>query len=61
MKQILKKMEHIMEFGGMKKDITLLVISGIALIISIFDFFQCPLMLHGLPLFFVESQSYWRR
>ena len=57
MKLILKKMEHIMEFGGMKKDITLLVISGIALIISIFDFFPMPfdaawiaIVLCGIPI-----------
>lgn len=31
-----EKLEHFLELGGTKKDITLLVISGIALIVSIF-------------------------
>ncbi|MDO5387879.1 MAG: cation-translocating P-type ATPase [Clostridia bacterium] len=37
MKHFMKKLEHILEIGGIKKDIAFLVISGIALIISIFD------------------------
>lgn len=37
MNHFMKKLEHILEIGGIKKDIAFLVISGIALIISIFD------------------------
>lgn len=37
MKHFMKKLEHILEIGGIKKDIAFLVISGFALIISIFD------------------------
>lgn len=37
MKALMKKLEKCLEFGGIKKDITLLVISGIALLLSIFD------------------------
>ena len=36
MKESVKKLEALMEIGGIKKDICFLVISGIALIISIF-------------------------
>ena len=42
MKKIIKKVERFMEFGGIKKEITFLIVSGIALIISIFDFFSLP-------------------
>ena len=35
MKQIMKKLESLMEIGGVKKDVTLLVISGIALVLSL--------------------------
>ena len=35
MKKIMKKLEHLLELGGVKKDITLLCISGVALILSL--------------------------
>ena len=38
----MEKLEHFLELGGTKKDITLLVISGIALIVSIFDLVPLP-------------------
>ena len=38
MKDLMKKLEGLMEIGGTKKDITFLIISGIALLCSIFDF-----------------------
>lgn len=57
MKKIIEKVEAFMELGGMKKDITFLVISGIALIISIFDLIPLPfdtawvaIILCGLPI-----------
>ena len=37
MKKIIEKIEEFMELGGTKKDIVFLVISGISLLISIFD------------------------
>lgn len=37
MKSFMKKLEHLLETGGTKKDITLLVISGVALIFSLTD------------------------
>ena len=37
MKQIMKKIEALLEIGGLKKDIALLVISGIALVLSLTD------------------------
>lgn len=52
-----EKLEHFLELGGTKKDITLLVISGIALIVSIFDFVPLPfdaswaaIILCGIPI-----------
>lgn len=41
-KLAMEKLEHFLELGGTKKDITLLVISGIALIVSIFDLVPLP-------------------
>ena len=42
MKKIISKIEHLLELGGTKKDIVLLIISGIALLISIFDLAPLP-------------------
>lgn len=49
MNSIVEKIERFMDLGGLKKDIILLAISGVALLISIFDFSNCPLMPHGSP------------
>ena len=38
----MKKLERILEWGGIKRDIAFLMISGTALIISIFDIFSLP-------------------
>lgn len=53
----MEKLEHFFELGGTKKDITLLVISGIALIVSIFDLGPLPfdaswaaIILCGIPI-----------
>lgn len=46
-KLAMEKLEHFLELGGTKKDITLLVISGIALIVSIFDLVPCRSMPRG--------------
>ena len=55
--QAMEKLEHFLELGGTKKDITLLVISGIALIVSIFDLVPLPfdaswaaIILCGIPI-----------
>ena len=57
MKKVVKKIELLMELGGIKKDITFLIISGIALIISIFELLPLPfdaawisIILCGLPI-----------
>lgn len=56
-KLAMEKLEHFLELGGTKKDITLLVISGIALIASIFDLVPLPfdaswaaIILCGIPI-----------
>lgn len=57
MKHIIEKTEDFMELGGMKKDILFLVLSGISLIVSIFDLFPIPfdaawvaIILCGIPI-----------
>ncbi len=57
MKQIIKGLEKLLEFGGIKRDIIFLVISGIALLISIFDLLPLPfdaawvaIVLCGIPI-----------
>lgn len=42
MKEFISKLEGVLELGGIKKDIVLLIISGIALLISFFDFIPLP-------------------
>lgn len=57
MKKIAKKLEELIEIGGIKKDIILLVISGIAVILSligikpfVFDMAWIAIVLCGLPI-----------
>ena len=57
MKHCMEKLEALLELGGMKKDITLLVISGIALLLSIFKVEPFPfsiawvaILLCGIPI-----------
>lgn len=42
MKKLMKKLEKLLELGGVKKDITLLVISGIALVLSLMNVLSLP-------------------
>ncbi len=55
--KIIKKLEEFVELGGMKRDIACLIISGIALLVSIFDMVQLPfdaawiaIILCGIPI-----------
>lgn len=41
-RRTMEKLEEILEWGGTKKEITLLVISGLALLASIFDWLPVP-------------------
>ncbi len=57
MEKVIEKIEGFMELGGIKKDVALLVISGIALIVSIFDLLPLPfdaawvaIILCGVPI-----------
>lgn len=57
MQKAMDKLEELLELGGTKKDITMLIISGIALIVSIFDLIPLPfdaswvaIILCGLPI-----------
>lgn len=42
MKTLMKKLEFLLGLGGIKKDIVLLVFSGISLLVSIFNWFSLP-------------------
>lgn len=57
MKQFMKKIESLLELGGVKKDITLLVISGVALVLSLTGGIKLPfnvawvaIILCGVPI-----------
>lgn len=57
MKQAMKKLEQLLELGGVKKDIVLLAVSGVALAVSIFDLLPLPfdaawiaIVLCGVPI-----------
>lgn len=57
MKTLVKKAEHLLNSGGIKKDLFFLVISGIALLVSAFDLLPLPfdaawaaILLCGIPI-----------
>ena len=57
MKRVIERLEHLLELGGIKKDIILLVISGIAVVCSLLKFQPLPfdiawiaIVLCGLPI-----------
>ena len=57
MKSLMEKLEHLLELGGIKKDIALLVISGIAVVLSLlgvrpfpFDMAWVAIVLCGVPI-----------
>ena len=57
MKHLMEKLEHLLELGGIKKDVTFLVISGIAVICSLlkwnplpFDMAWIAIVLCGIPI-----------
>lgn len=59
MKKLMKKLEKLLELGGVKKDITLLVISGITLVLSLMNVLSLPfdiswvaIILCGVPIIF---------
>ena len=57
MKMLMKKLEGLLELGGVKKDVTLLVISGVALVLSLTGVIRLPfnvawvaIILCGVPI-----------
>lgn len=57
MKNIMGKLEQLLELGGVKKDVTFLIISGVALLFSIFNIVPLPfhaawfaIILCGIPI-----------
>ena len=56
-KALMEKLEHLLELGGIKKDVTLLVLSGIAVLLSLFgvrpfpfDMAWVAILLCGVPI-----------
>lgn len=65
MKHLMEKLEQLLELGGIKKDVTFLVISGIAVICSLlkwnplsFDMAWVAIVLCGIPII-LEAVSGW--
>lgn len=57
MKKLMEKLEHLLELGGIKKDVALLVVSGAALVASLLDILPLPfdiawtaIILCGIPI-----------
>ena len=57
MKRVMEKLEHLLKLGGIRKDIVLLVVSGIAVVCSLLKFQPFPfdtawiaIVLCGLPI-----------
>lgn len=57
MKRVMERLEYFLQLGGIKKDITLLVISGVSVICSLLKFQPLPfdmvwfaIVLCGLPI-----------
>ena len=60
MSHLLDRLEELLELGGTKKEIVLLVISGLALIASIFHLLPLPSTPPGSPLCCAASPLCWR-
>ena len=65
MKTLLVRLENFLEFGGVKKEITLLILSGVALVMSLcgwepfpFDMAWIAVILCGIPII-MEALSDW--
>ena len=57
MKKFAQKLEHLLELGGIKKDVIFLFVSGVALVVSLFDLAHLPfdaawvaIVLCGIPI-----------
>ena len=57
MKALMEKLEHLLELGGIKKDIALLAVSGVAVLLSLFGVRPLPfdmawvaIILCGVPI-----------
>ena len=61
MKRFMKRIEEILETGGIKKDIALLAVSGVALLVSIFDLVLCHLTQLGFRLSCAVYRLSWKQ
>ena len=55
--KLMNKLEHLLDWGGMRRDVIFLIISGLSLLASIFDLFPLPfdaawiaIILCGIPI-----------
>ena len=60
MRAHMKKLEQLLELGGIRKDVTLLVISGIAVVLSLLGIRPSPSTWHGSPSSCAASLSFWK-
>lgn len=61
MKQAIEKLEKLIEFGGIKKDIALLIISGIALVSVFSNCYRCLSMRRGWQSSSEMFPLYWKQ
>ena len=61
MKRVMKKLEHLLSLGGIKKDIVLLVISGAAVVCSLLEFHPFPFDMACSQSFSADCPSFWKR
>ena len=66
MNALMEKLEKLLEWGGIKKDVTLLVISGLAMLASLlkwqplpFDMAWVAIILCGVPIVCWRPSSGW--
>ena len=61
MKKLMEPLEHLLELGGIRKDITLLVLSGIAVVLSLAGVQPLPFDIEGQrPSSCAVCPSFWK-
>ena len=56
----MKKLEEILEWGGVKRDITFLVLSGAALLLSILGYSPFPFDMAWVAVILCGIPSFWK-
>ena len=60
MNKVIKKLEEILEFGGMKRDILFLILSASALLMSIFKVDILPFDMAWFAIVLCGFRLYWK-